>query len=120
MASLAAGRRNADGQLADLHMAARAEAEDVNRVIAHLTLDDSLVVVGDLERIRADVESAPGTWTELDASGIPCHESTSPQSADAADVVFHRERAPTPTSLHGSSARQRARRATWSHIRDRR
>ena len=53
--------------------AARAEAEDVNRVIAHLTLDDSLVVVvGDLERIRADVESAlPGTWTELDASGNP-------------------------------------------------
>ena len=73
LASLAAEGRNADGQLADLHMAARAEAEDVNRVIAHLTLDDSLVVVvGDLARIRADVESAlPGDWIELDASGNP-------------------------------------------------
>lgn len=73
LAGLAADGRNADGQLADLHMAARAEAEGVNRVIAHLSLDDSLVVVvGDLERIRADVESAlPGVWNELDASGNP-------------------------------------------------
>ena len=73
LAGLIADGRNADGQLADLHMAARAEADDINRVLATLSLDDSLVVVvGDLEKIRAPVEAAlPGAWTELDAHGKP-------------------------------------------------
>jgi predicted Zn-dependent peptidase len=73
LASLAADGRNADGQLADLHMAARIEASDINGVLPRLQLDDSLVVVvGDLERIRGDVEAAlPGDWVELDASGNP-------------------------------------------------
>ena len=73
LAGLAGDGRNADGQLADIHMAARIEPADINRVLETLNIDDSLVVVvGDLARIRAEVEAAlPGAWIELDASGKP-------------------------------------------------
>ena len=73
LASLVVDGRNADGQLADLHMAARAEKGDIDRALANLSLDDSLVViVGDLARIRESVESAlPGEWVELSSEGKP-------------------------------------------------
>ncbi len=73
LAGIVADGRNADGMLADLHMTARIEAPDIDRVLPRLSLDDSLVVVvGDLGRIRAEVETAlPGDWVELDTQGNP-------------------------------------------------
>jgi len=73
LVGLAVDGRPADAQLSDLRLADRVQKSDIDGVMATLSLDDAMVVVvGDLEKIRAPVEAAlPGDWQVVDVHGKP-------------------------------------------------
>lgn len=71
MVSLALSGRPPDGQVADLHLGARADAAAISSAVGRLELDKALVVVvGDLAEVEDAVTTAlPGDWQRVDAQG---------------------------------------------------